>query len=224
MWGNVIWYGIGGWASCGTGGRGINADFFLYALLCSVRTVSRAVANSSCPHSACTSSPQHSSYRSSSSRTNHRLLFLFCSADPARLATRSPAACCCSRPTSLCLRPGTSCAAATTRYPSRTSTWQQTRSYSLPPGLALPLAGRRRPESRGRVSSRVRFGSQTSTCRRSHEHLRTSQRARGPGRRGIFLPLLLPAKRIRCAHGRRRLQRSRVSRDWTGRCSCESPD
>jgi hypothetical protein len=30
VWGNVIWYGIGGWASRGDCGRGINADFFLY--------------------------------------------------------------------------------------------------------------------------------------------------------------------------------------------------
>ena len=29
VWGNVIWYGIGGWASRGTGGRGLNPDFFL---------------------------------------------------------------------------------------------------------------------------------------------------------------------------------------------------
>lgn len=31
VWGHVIWYGIGGWASRGgVCGRGINADFFLY--------------------------------------------------------------------------------------------------------------------------------------------------------------------------------------------------
>ncbi|KAH9170233.1 hypothetical protein EDB89DRAFT_1979523 [Lactarius sanguifluus] len=41
VWGNVIWYGIGGWASRGTSGRGMNADFFKYALLYSVRTVER---------------------------------------------------------------------------------------------------------------------------------------------------------------------------------------
>ncbi|KAH8984551.1 hypothetical protein EDB86DRAFT_3084442 [Lactarius hatsudake] len=28
VWGNVIWYGVGGWASRGTSGRGMNADFF----------------------------------------------------------------------------------------------------------------------------------------------------------------------------------------------------
>ncbi|KAH9016322.1 hypothetical protein EDB84DRAFT_1581964 [Lactarius hengduanensis] len=28
VWGNVIWYGIGGWASRGTSNRGMNADFF----------------------------------------------------------------------------------------------------------------------------------------------------------------------------------------------------
>ncbi|KAH9052772.1 hypothetical protein EDB87DRAFT_1570004 [Lactarius vividus] len=28
VWGNVIWYGIGGWASRGTSGRVMNADFF----------------------------------------------------------------------------------------------------------------------------------------------------------------------------------------------------
>ena len=31
VWGNVIWFGIGGWESRGTGGRGFNADFFVYA-------------------------------------------------------------------------------------------------------------------------------------------------------------------------------------------------
>ena len=29
VWGNMIWYGIGGWESRGTDGRGFNADFFL---------------------------------------------------------------------------------------------------------------------------------------------------------------------------------------------------
>jgi hypothetical protein len=28
VWGNVIWYGIGGWATRGTEERGFNADFF----------------------------------------------------------------------------------------------------------------------------------------------------------------------------------------------------
>lgn len=37
VWGNVIWYGIGGWASRGSNGRGFNADFFMCALLCFVR-------------------------------------------------------------------------------------------------------------------------------------------------------------------------------------------
>lgn len=37
VWGNVIWYGIGGWASRGTGGRRFNADFFRCAFLYSVR-------------------------------------------------------------------------------------------------------------------------------------------------------------------------------------------
>ena len=36
VWGNVIWYGIGGWASRGTSGRGFNADFFMCAFLYSV--------------------------------------------------------------------------------------------------------------------------------------------------------------------------------------------
>ncbi|KAF8260911.1 hypothetical protein EI94DRAFT_1705947 [Lactarius quietus] len=30
VWGNVIWYGIGGWATRGTEGRGFNADFFMW--------------------------------------------------------------------------------------------------------------------------------------------------------------------------------------------------
>jgi len=29
IWGNVIWYGVGGWASRGDNGRAMNADFFL---------------------------------------------------------------------------------------------------------------------------------------------------------------------------------------------------
>ena len=37
VWGNVIWYGIGGWASRGSNERGFNADFFMCALLCFVR-------------------------------------------------------------------------------------------------------------------------------------------------------------------------------------------
>jgi hypothetical protein len=32
VWGNVLWYGIGGWTSRGTDGRGFNADFFMCAL------------------------------------------------------------------------------------------------------------------------------------------------------------------------------------------------
>ena len=37
VWGNVIWYGIGGWASRGSDGRGFNADFLMCVLLCSSR-------------------------------------------------------------------------------------------------------------------------------------------------------------------------------------------
>jgi len=29
VWGNVIWYGVGGWATRGDSGRAMNADFFL---------------------------------------------------------------------------------------------------------------------------------------------------------------------------------------------------
>jgi hypothetical protein len=29
IWGNAIWYGVGGWASRGDSGRVTNADFFL---------------------------------------------------------------------------------------------------------------------------------------------------------------------------------------------------
>ena len=29
LWGNVIWYGVGGWATRGDSGRAMNADFFL---------------------------------------------------------------------------------------------------------------------------------------------------------------------------------------------------
>jgi len=29
IWGNVIWYGVGGWATRGESGRAMNADFFL---------------------------------------------------------------------------------------------------------------------------------------------------------------------------------------------------
>jgi hypothetical protein len=30
IWGNAIWYGVGGWASRGDSGRVTNADFFLF--------------------------------------------------------------------------------------------------------------------------------------------------------------------------------------------------
>ena len=32
IWGNVIWYGVGGWASRGDSGRAMNADLILYVL------------------------------------------------------------------------------------------------------------------------------------------------------------------------------------------------
>jgi hypothetical protein len=33
MWGNAVWYGVGGWASRGYSGPAMNADFFLCVLL-----------------------------------------------------------------------------------------------------------------------------------------------------------------------------------------------
>jgi hypothetical protein len=33
IWGNTVWYGVGGWASCGDSGQAMNAEFFLYVLL-----------------------------------------------------------------------------------------------------------------------------------------------------------------------------------------------
>jgi len=103
VWGNVIWYGIGGWASRGTGGRGFNADFFMCAVLLSPRP-------SSC-------------HRSSSMGASLRR---------ALPGSRSPIASCCSRHTSPCPRRGTSCAAATTACcPLRSSMQLQTRSYML---------------------------------------------------------------------------------------------
>ena len=33
IWGNVVWYGVGGWASRGVSGRAMNADFYLCVLL-----------------------------------------------------------------------------------------------------------------------------------------------------------------------------------------------
>ena len=33
IWGNVVWYGVGGWASRGDSGRAMNADFFLCVFL-----------------------------------------------------------------------------------------------------------------------------------------------------------------------------------------------
>lgn len=35
IWGNVVWYGVGGWASRGDSGRAMNADFFLAHLVTS---------------------------------------------------------------------------------------------------------------------------------------------------------------------------------------------
>lgn len=40
IWGNVVWYGVGGWAERGDSGRAMNADFFLWVLLpCNYRTL-----------------------------------------------------------------------------------------------------------------------------------------------------------------------------------------
>lgn len=101
VWGNVIWYVIGGWASRG-----------------------RPAANHRSPHSAHTSLPQLSSCRRSSSRT-HR--FLRC-AVRARAASRSQVASYYPRRTSPYPSHCTSRAADTRYYPSRSSTWRQTHS------------------------------------------------------------------------------------------------
>jgi hypothetical protein len=46
IWGNVIWYGIGGWASRGeTGGRVLNADFFIAHLVTSAIFLPKLVLN-----------------------------------------------------------------------------------------------------------------------------------------------------------------------------------
>ena len=57
MWGNVIWCGIGGWASCWTGGCRFNADFFRNAPLLTWPSGGQLIW-----HAARTSSSQASSY------------------------------------------------------------------------------------------------------------------------------------------------------------------
>jgi hypothetical protein len=119
IWGNVTWYGIGGWASRGVDGRGFNADFFVYVLLCSVSSPVRATTNFY-SYSARTLSPQRPSSRRSSSRTNRLLR-------RATPVSRSPAASCFSRRTFPCQQPCTSRAATTgTRCPSQSSTPRRT--------------------------------------------------------------------------------------------------
>jgi len=77
----------------------------------------------------------------------------------------------------------------------------------------LAPASRRRREARDCASSRVRLVSRRSTRRKSRARSWTSLRAG-----------CLPERRRRCARGRRRLQRLRVSRDWTVRYSCAWPE
>jgi len=131
---------------------------------------------------------------------------------PSSPGPSSPVASCCSRPTLPCSRPGPSCVTTTKRYPSETSTQPLTPGYSRPLQLlALALAGCRRPETHDRASTRVLFGSRTSTCRRSREGLWISLCDGAPWRPGTSLPLLLPA--------RRRWRRLHRSRDWAECCS-----
>jgi hypothetical protein len=184
-------------------------------LLCSDSLLSRAVINCS-PYSARTSSLQRPSCRRSSSRTNHLLRRV-------TPASRSPAASCCSRRMSPYLQPCTSRVETTgTRFPSRSFTQRQTHSYALPLELALMPAVHRHPEAHGHASSRARFGSRTSTGRKSREHLRTSLRAGAPARQDTSLHLLpLQVRRRRTSYQDQGL---RVSRDWTGHCSCELLD
>ncbi len=75
VWGNVIWYGIGDWESRGTGGRGINADFFMYTLLYSVRTAERRLALALPTQRA----PRHLSALPTQARPQGRIVvFCFC--------------------------------------------------------------------------------------------------------------------------------------------------
>ncbi|KAI9455663.1 hypothetical protein BJY52DRAFT_1121741, partial [Lactarius psammicola] len=68
VWGNVIWYGIGGWASRGTGGRGMNADFLLAHLVTSALFLPKLVlkdeSSTSVPLSPCGSSTRGLSFTS----------------------------------------------------------------------------------------------------------------------------------------------------------------
>ncbi|KAH9015316.1 hypothetical protein EDB84DRAFT_1679947 [Lactarius hengduanensis] len=97
VWGNVIWYGIGGWASRGTSNCGMNANFFKYALLYSVRTVKRRLT------------------LALPTQRTHHLGPLPAEAYPQGGVKRLqhawhlvlPVACCCSRCTSLCPWPAT---------------------------------------------------------------------------------------------------------------------
>jgi hypothetical protein len=72
IWGNAIWYGVGGWASRGDDGRVTNADFFLsvpssYVLF--TTTDFAATSNTGQVH---TSSLHPSSYQGSFSKNNLR--------------------------------------------------------------------------------------------------------------------------------------------------------
>jgi hypothetical protein len=143
VWGNVLWYGIGGWTSRGTDGRGFNADFFMCALPTLYSAESRLTRSLS--DKARTLSPRPFSYQSSSSmRASHLHLLI----RRASQGSRSPVASCCSRRTSPCQRRFASCAGAPARCPSRISMQRRMRSYTLllkQLELALALDGHKHP-------------------------------------------------------------------------------
>ena len=97
IWGNVIWYGVGGWATRGDSGRAMEADFFLcVASLILPKTISAdflvPILNG-CQKKEHILSPQPSSYPVSFSRTKaHRRPLR---SNPAH--SHSPIASCCSK-------------------------------------------------------------------------------------------------------------------------------
>ncbi|KAF8259805.1 hypothetical protein EI94DRAFT_1706802 [Lactarius quietus] len=64
VWGNVIWYVIGGWASRGTEGRGFNADFFVAHLVTSAAFLPKIVLKDESSSASCDSSTTGLSFAS----------------------------------------------------------------------------------------------------------------------------------------------------------------
>ena len=157
-------------------------------------------------HKVHISSPHHSSFQDSFSRTKLRRCRL--RSNPAY--SHLPIACCCSKRILRCPRHGRS-PAAIIRCPSRTFTQSRTLSSSRrqePVSSEMEPCGR--PAARGRVSSRARSRDRMNTRPRSPVRWSTLPCAGAHVRQGIF-----PRASRRC--------RWRELRSSTGRCLCASP-